>query len=310
MRNTTLLLAATLVVAAQAQVSYTFDQDTEPYVPLTGATVCTFDANGFDPVNELDGEAIPLFDQPYPSGSPYSVIIGDWGYLRFEKTGSAVIIDGLFTELEAVDATSTVEYTITGAPGSRVLTAQWTNWHLAQGPVGNYASWQISVEQASGIVRVHTGPNSGGGMIFNDATGPNCGMFQANNAFTTCYERIWVEQDPYDPTLDTLPTFDFDALHAFPPAGTVYSFTPTSTGIAQLPAEGTVNAFVATDGLHVLAPAERTGSALELLDVGGRVLLRAQVTGQETVLPLTGIAPGVHLLHVAGEERTLRVMVP
>lgn len=306
------LAALLLIIGAQAQSTYTFEQTTAPYVPLAGAIACTFDGDGFDEINELDGQVFQFFGQSFTLGSPYSMVIGDWGFLRFDRTTSAVIIDGLFTELVAVDASSTVSYALTGSAGSYVLTAQWTNWHMAQGPVGNHADWQIRFEQATGIATVHTGPNTGGGMVFNDQTGPNCGIFHANSAFTQCLARVWVEGDPNDPTLDVVSNFDFDALHGFPPEGTLYRFTPsTLAGIEQVAPAAAFTAFVADDGLHVDLASGTRQQELQLVDAAGREVLRTRVNSPNVVLPIAGLAPGVHLLRaVDGTSLPVRVMLP
>lgn len=311
MRSILTLPIALSVLGASAQNTYTFERTTAPYVPLTGAVTCTFDDGGFDEINELDGQVFELFGQNFTLGSPYSMVIGDWGFLRFDRTASAVVLDGLFTELEAIDAGSTVEYLLTGSPGSYVLTAQWTNWHLAQGPADNYASWQISIDQATGIATVHTGPNSGGGLVFNDQTGPNCGIFHANASFTQCLGRVWVEGDPDEPTVDRASTFDFDALHAFPPAGTVYRFLPAITGVAQITPLPPYTAYVAEDGLHVKPLDSMAAQDLQLVDATGREVLRTRVGAAGAVLPIQGLAPGVHLLRaVDGSAAPVRLVLP
>ncbi|MBK9764654.1 MAG: hypothetical protein IPO87_15215 [Flavobacteriales bacterium] len=311
MKHPTTLLAALLVVGAQAQSTYTFEQSTVTYVPLSNAVSCTFDADRFDTITELDGQTFQLFGQSFALGSPYSMVIGDWGFLRFDRTTSAVIIDGLFTELEAVDASSTVSYALTGSPGSYVLTAQWTNWHMAQGPAGNFASWRITIEQATGVATVHTGPNSGGGLIFNDQTGPNCGIFHANSSFTQCLARVWVEGDPYDPTVDVVANFDFDALHGFPPEGTLYRFVPTApVGIAPVASPAAFTAYLAADGLHVDLPNGAPTQDLHLVDAAGREVLRTRVNAPGVVLKTAGLAPGIHLLRAMDGTAPVKVMLP
>lgn len=304
-------LACLFALNGAAQSTYLLDQFTSPYTPLTGDTPCSFDGNGLDAISELDGQLFEIFGQAFTAGTPYSMSIGDWGFLRFDGSGSSVIIDGLFTEIEAVDATSAVSYVITGAPGSYVLTAQWTNWHLSQGPPGNYASWQISIEQINGIISVQVGPNSGGGMVFNDATGPNCGVFMANNSFTVCQAKFWLEVDPASPTIDAVANFDFDALHALPVADTRYRFLPSwDVGVEPVASTGSYGAFVAEDGLHLMLPQELQGHIVQLLDASGREVLRARVEGSVAVLPTTAIAPGMHLLRwVDGAAAPRRVFV-
>ncbi|HEX2617121.1 MAG TPA: hypothetical protein VHL57_06225 [Flavobacteriales bacterium] len=311
MRNVLLSLAVALLSIAGRAQFYTFQQATAPYVPLIAPTSCTFDANGFDDLTELDGEVFQFFGQSYTAGSPYSMVIGDWGFLRVDGTTSAVIIDGLFTEIAAVDASSSVYYAITGTAGHRVLTAQWTNWHLAQGPADNYASFQITVDQATGVITIHTGPNSGGGLVFNDATGPNCGIFRANNAFTVCHAKLWVEVDPLAPTLDTQANFDFDALHGLPPEGTIYRLTPSATsGIIALE-RGPVSAFVIDGGIRIQLPEGSTARTMQLLDANGREVARAMAGGSASVMRTAGLGSGLYVLRPTdGSLASVRVWLP
>lgn len=300
------------ILNATAQTTYTFEQTSVPYVPLAGASTCTFDGNGFDEINELDGQVFQLFGQPFTLVSPYNMAIGARGFLRFDRTSSVVVIDGLFADLLAVDSSSTVTYTLTGAPGSYLLTAQWTNWRMEEGPVGNYANWQISIDQATGIITVHTGPNSGGGLIFTDQTGPNCGVFHANSTFSQCLARVWVEGDPFDPTIDAASNFDFDGLHGFPPDGTLYRFVPsTLAGIAQEVPAPTFAAYIAADGLHVDLLSNSPEQELQLVDATGREVLRARVGNDGAVLSVNGLASGVHLLRtVNGSAASVKLVLP
>lgn len=150
-------------------------------------------------------------------------------------------------------------------------------------------------------------------MVFNDLTGPNCGIFMANSSFTQCYAKLWVEVDPYDPLIDSFPNFDFEALHALPPSGTLYRFIPGAgtAGIASPVAPAPIDAFVAGDALHIRMPDDIRGVPVRLTDASGREVLRARVDGPATVLSLQGLAPGVHVLYLEdGSRSPSRVLVP
>ena len=296
----TFSIAAALVAAhVHAQnAAYTFTQSTEAYQVLTGDVLCTFDANGFDAINELDGETFTFFGVPYTFSAATPLLIGDFGFVRADDASTAVIIDGLFTYNQPADSTGYTSYSVTGTPGQYVFTAQWHFYTLTNGPAGNFAMWQIVLEQATGIVEVRIGPNSGGGMLYTDATGPNCGVFRAPDTFTSCYAKVWVEQDAYDPTIDSLPNFDFDALHNLPPAHTVYRFTPQGWGVGlnELPGTAQVRLHVNGDMLEVELPDGASDGFLRLADPAGRVVHQTEVRGTNDRIALNGIAAGVYSL--------------
>lgn len=306
-----LLLPLVLAAPCAHTQYYTLQQSSAPYTELTAPTMCTFDENGFDELVELDGEDFTFFGQPYTGGEPYSVLIGDWGFLRIENSTSAVIIDGLFTELQPIDGTSSVSYAITGAAGAQRLTAQWTNWHLAEGPSENFTSFQISVEQASGVITIHTGPNSGGGLVFDDQTGPNCGIFRANSTFTQCLARFWLEADPMTPTVDMQANFDFDALHGFPLEGTVYRIAPAAlTSIASSATQG-FSAHVVGNELFVQLPEGYRNEPMEMIDACGRVVGQFRATAFESVQPVGDLRSGIYLLRSrVGRLRPTRLFIP
>lgn len=295
MKYALLLTAIIVPFLVPAQDSYVVQQTTEPYVELASPTPCTF-VEGFDQVSELAGETFDFFGVPVALGLDPLVWIGDFGFVRFDTQSASVIIDGLFTYLEPVDGTSNVSYSITGAPGSRTLVVQWHNWELTNGPDGNYANWQIAIEQATGIVEIRFGPNSGGGMIYTDLNGPNCGIFRANIAFTQCYDKMWFEQDAYDPHIDSLPNFDFDALHNLPPANTVYRLTPTAdfTGTNEL-MTGELSVRVIDDGLDVQLPGDQHDGILRVTDTSGKEVLRVPVRDTRPSIDLGTLAGGSYV---------------
>lgn len=110
--------------------------------------------------------------------------------------------------------------------------------------------------------------------------------------------------------MDVVANFDFDALHGFPPEGTLYRFVPTApVGIAPV-ASPAFTAYLAADGLHVDLP--RTSAPtqdLHLVDAAGREVLRTRErTG--VVLPTAGLAPGIHLLRAMDGTAPVKVMLP
>lgn len=310
MKHLFLSMIAALPVAAFAQQSYTFTQGSEPYVELASPTVCTIDPDyGFFDISALDGQVFHLFGLPFTAGDPYSMAIGENGYLRIDSDTSVAVIDGLFTLYDTIDATTQVAYSLTGTAGSHVLVAEWRNFHLENGPAGNFINLQIKVEQATGVISIHFGPNSGGGMVYTSASGPNCGVFHAEAFFSQCYDKLWVEVDPFDPDLDSLPNFDFDALHALPAGNTVYRFIPQwTTGMVDLQTAPGVTGWVQGTEFMIASPANGAPESAQLLDVQGRILRGVTPEGGILSIPLADLPVGVYiaLVRVDGNHIPLR----
>lgn len=279
-----------------AQDSYEFEQLNVPYAELSGDITCVFD-DGFDQITELGDGTFIFFATPFTLGADPMVWIGLNGYVRFDTEERSVIIDGLFTNISPMDGGSRISYTVTGAPGQRVLIAQWHNFSLDNGPNGNYANWQIAVHQANGLIEVHIGPNSGGGNLYTDVSGPNCGIFMAPIDFTSCQARTWIENNGNAPTIDRAATFDFDALHSLPDANTVFRLTPsTNTGVADPGRSNTMSVRVTGDRLEVRLMEAVANGELELLDASGRIVLRTRVQGVLQYIDINALTTGVHAL--------------
>ena len=210
--------------------------------------------------------------------------------LRIEDAASLIILDGLFTFLEPIDSTSKVTYALNGNSGAHVLVAQWNNWKLANGPDGNYANFQLSLDQATGVAEVRFGPNSGGGVLYNNVNGPNCGIFHAPHSFSQCYGKLWAEGNGDSPTLDSLPNFDFDALMSLPSPNTMYRFTPRSieNAIEEAEVKNSLEHQI-IDGSLIIRSIGGAKGSVELIDTAGRKLYLDTILGSRTfVSRITG----------------------
>ncbi|MBK8340661.1 MAG: T9SS type A sorting domain-containing protein [Flavobacteriales bacterium] len=203
-----------------------------------------------------------------------------------------------FTTLEPHDQDSEVRYTVTGSNGERTLTVEWYRWHLSNGPAVNFASWQVSLEQSTGIITVHIGPNSGGGPLFTNSSGPNCGIFYSPVDFSSCYEKIWVEGSPDAIVVDSAANFDFDALLGFPDANTMYRFTPrfAITGIAPAPLLSAPQLEVFGTQLSLHWPSAAAPLDLLILDATGRAVQHATSSQTTWNHDVQLLSPGVYLL--------------
>ena len=293
------LLCSTITL--HAQNAYSFEHDQQPYTELIDAVYCDFNNDGDDPLTELNGETFILYDMSYTGTASYPITIGGHGFLRIENANRLVILDGLFTNILEVDSTSNVSYAIEGTSGALTLTVQWHNIRFATGPEDSYLNYQLRLYQATGIVEVHMGPNSGSEMVYTDASGPNCGVFHSPQNFSGCYGKLWVEQDANDPTLDSLANYDFDALHNLPAPNTVYRFVPRFT-VAAVPEGSPFNTPLnarydpGSGQLLVELLPEQAAGRLNLIDTAGRSLRSWAATSGSMRLFVADLPPGAYSL--------------
>lgn len=265
---------------------------------------CTFDANGFDQITELNGETFEVYNIPFIFGGSHTIHVGDYGFVRIDNDTSAIIIDGLFTFLEPADANSSIRYAITGDPGSKTLTVQWKDQNLTSGPAGNFANWQIRLHQGTGVIEVHFGENSGETNVFSDPTGPNCGIFHAPDDFTMCYEKLWVEGDPMDLTIDSLPNFGFNVLTGFPLPDKLYRFTPrdlASSVNENMALESELVLRTTDENLLVEIPDHLIGGDLYVIDPAGRILLERKVDRSLISIQTGTLSAGLHIIRVTSD---------
>ncbi len=300
MKHHTTLLLLLASATTNAQNAYSFERTQQPYAELMDATFCDFNSDGDDPLPELNGETFVLYGQAWTGTSSYPITIGGHGFLRIENASALVILDGFFTNIEAVDSMSNVSYAITGEPGARVLTAQWHNIRLVNGPDDSYLNYQIRLYQATGVVEVHMGPNSGSAMDFTDASGPNCGVFHSPQNFSGCYGKLWVEQDANSPTLDSLPNYDFDALHNLPAPNTLYRFTPrfVVNAVPDRSPFSTLNAVYDGQRQEVLVSttSEGSGGTFMLLGADGRIVFVRPASPGLMRFAVIDLPPGMYTL--------------
>ena len=301
MKHLSTLLLLSAATGVSAQNDYSFEHTQQPYMELDQATFCDFNSDGDDPLPELNGETFVLYGLPWTGTSSHPITIGGHGFIRIETATELVILDGLFTNIVEIDSTSNVSYAITGEAGEKVLTAQWHNIRFVNGPEDSYLNYQIRLYQATGVVEVHMGPNSGSDMDYTDASGPNCGIFHSPWSFSGCYGKLWVEQDANNPTLDSLPNYDFDALHNLPAPNSVFRFVPRFN-VSSVPSwsllSTALNARYDAASGHVflqLRPDQLPGQ-LSIIDPAGRTLRKWPATASGMELAVADLPAGTYSL--------------
>jgi hypothetical protein len=225
-----LLIASTTTVKAQQITDYTFASSSGTYTPLTGATVMALTAGNPD-----DGyyNGAPLgftFCYMGASYTTFNASTNGWGSflpltansltndLTFGGTPRPVIAP-LWDDLE-VNAGGSFSYLTTGAPGSRIFTAQWMDieWdYQAAGPV---ISFQVKLYEGTNVIEFVYEPG------INTVSTPSASV---GITTTPTGSGNFLSVNSLSLAATVSSTTETNTVGTLPPSGLTFSFTPPAT---------------------------------------------------------------------------------
>ncbi len=225
-----LILLSFLLFATKinAQNSYRFEEVTDTYTELSGATVIKSSdfSSGFYML-PVTNEIYKLYNIRFKFGGILTFAIQPNGNIRIDNDSSLIIIDAAFTYLDSIDNTSHISYKIEGPSGDQIVKVQWKNLKIRDGAANNFVNFQIWIHQKSGVIENRYGPSASSNQIgFPPTTGPQVGIFYSPDNFSGIYEKLWVNGHHSAPTVDTSKNYSFKAMQGVPPEGVVYRFIP------------------------------------------------------------------------------------
>ncbi|MBA3828802.1 MAG: T9SS type A sorting domain-containing protein [Taibaiella sp.] len=295
-----------ITLSAFGNSYYLFQRTTGTYAELNGDTavnpITTSPGTSYQ-YSVLNGDIFTLFNISYPlDGVHNSLIFSTDGSIGLETDTSFIIFDGMFTYLDSIDNTSKVSYKVEGSGNNKILKVQWKNLGLRGGPTGNYVNVQMWLYKATGVLEVHYGPSSANNATgYDDATGPNVGVFHSNEDFSVMYEKIWLNGTPSAITIDSMHNTSFAALHGVPANGEVYVFSPRNLAVEQTSIAHTFSIYPnpASNELTLKKINSYTGPInLTLSDITGRVLSTTVLSAADNSVSIntTAITSGLYIL--------------
>lgn len=309
------------------QPSYTFSIATGTYADLAGAIPLSSDVgvplSDTNFLVDLGGEVVRLYGKDYRVDAGNPLIVDGSGFIRFDGSSDAVVIDGFLANLDRFDGESRISYMIDQNEGERILKVEWRKVAPIDSPevAGDYLSFQVWVHQSSGVVELHYGPR----MLFADSGvavggGPFVGIFRFSQVpVFRIFEKNWLIGNPFDPTYDTTRT-GFSILEGCPPEGTIFRFTPrVATGVDEgegmddKDGMGEVKLVPnPTDGrVSVRTVRPLAGNArLAVTDALGRVVIETVMQAGARAHELDLPEPGVYFCEIEGEtgSRSFKVI--
>lgn len=309
----TIILSACLCLQLNlfSQQFYQFVQTSSTYAELVDDSVITAPnfADDLLTVISLDGETFAFFDTNYVFDEAAYFAIQTNGNLRIENAFSAVIIDGLFTNLDSIDENTKLSWKIEGEPGYKIIKAQWKNIQLGFGEEGNFVNFQFWIYQETGIIEIHYGPRSDNNASGFTDNGPNVGIFQSNTSFSDIHEKLWIAGNPESPDLDSNQTFTFPRLTGVPEEGTIYRLVPKHLTLhtEQTPEFHSLTLFPnpTVNQLNVIIGSNNTLLDLTVFDANGKRVQNA-ISITENSIDLSELPDGNYLIHLNTEKGLIK----
>lgn len=291
--------------ALRSQIMYSFAKVTEPYSDLAGndlRVITAFDPNtGLHMIHELDGETFKIFGKDYTFGGTHTIAMGEYPFLRIDDDSTIILTDAIFTFLDSIDLTSRKSFIVEGNPGEYVLKLEYRNFHIKNGPVGNFISVQIWLHQKTGVIEIHFGPRSSSNSnAYTITNGPNSGIIYCPDDFSSCYSKIWCHGTPPNTSIDSSATLVFNCMGGIPAEGTVFRFIPRFMPVSTVGILEEKNAEVP---LLFPNPANETlfvkGNDLKMISLfspDGKMILEQEPEDSVTEICLNELPNGVYLL--------------
>jgi hypothetical protein len=244
MKKTLLTICAAIALgtAAHAQTGYDFTYKTgQPYAPLTSGTNISAgmlwdDENWGIPMPfsfKIDGVPTSKFYIPANSAGPATDTMGTVN--SFIPLGVADLLDrGTTTPL------SPIRYAVEGTAPSRIFKVEYWNAGflnpldtVVSALPGDSVNFQMWVYETSDIIEFHYGDNhiTAPSLVFFIGNGPLVGYARQIDDTGGIEKLYMLTGDPAAPDMDS--TTDFTGatlLNEMPAKGTVYRFTPRSSG--------------------------------------------------------------------------------
>ncbi|MFM9944247.1 MAG: T9SS type A sorting domain-containing protein [Bacteroidia bacterium] len=224
MKNLILLLAAGFALNSNAQ-TYTFSKSNGAYFNLSGTTVINND-------NWSDfgkGIRMPFQFKLYGSTLHDTIFIDDYGSLNIDDTyGGEITFVGEDLNSRGTGR-SLVSYLVEGTMPNRILKIEYRNFGFQRDlpNLRDSGSVQCWLYETSNIIEFRYGPNQ-----VKVSSWYKSGAYA--NLYSVDYKKyIFLEGDPLNPTLNTTDDDNAKSLNGMPLNGTIYKFTPSSSGITS-----------------------------------------------------------------------------
>lgn len=229
--------------------------------------------------------------------------IADMINLRFDNDTSIIIIDGAFTAIDSIDATSKMSYKVDELNNEKIVKVEWNNYRIRSGPAGNFMSMQIWYYTNSGMFEMRYGKSSDNNKAaYTTSNGPYMGIFYSDQKFTKCYDKLWVTGYTDKYVLDSVNNFNFRGMRGVPEEGTVYQFIPKSlfSGVSHLDKSGVEYALYPNPVIAMLnfGNTLAAGTDIFIYNAIGEIVMTKKLTMASDSIDLSMFPTGTYFIQV------------
>ncbi len=312
-----LLCILTLVsLRASAQLPYTLSVSNQPYTPLTSASSIN---NGI--IWNYQTFIIPIgfyFRVDSYATSNFNLYNGrEFTADTINISSQFLLTDAsLFDKGGANDSVSRspLRYTLSGVAPNRIFKAQIGNAgfhdeYSFYGTVKDSVNMQVWLYEGSNIVELRYGPLSvTHDTLYFPNRKPKVGYVKNYNFNSFAYQAFYIlSGNPASPTIDSVVPgrgYSGTPLSSFPPAGTVYRFSPTNTtstagvGGTQLTSTLSVYPTITNNEEHILYNGS-TNIAYTITSMDGKMHINGYLAPGLNHVDVSMVASGIYILQVA-----------
>jgi hypothetical protein len=272
----------------RALAQYNFSTATAPYMHLSGGT-------SFHTGSSVDAVIAPGFQVTVNGVTNDTLFIRiPFGRLNTQMPNAAAVS---FYAFDAEQMGGVHEYTVSGTPGNRILKIQFKSIRFGHDYTSqdsmNYQVWMF---ESGNIIEIHFGPNS----VLCPQSYYITGVGTRNGA-AIGLNGLWLTGNPSSPTTATSAG---STLNGTPASGTVYRFTPVTSGIqtgGNTVTQPLLFPNPATDRLFLKTDAINPGYVVH--DISGRMVLSGHV--REDQIDVNTLTRGAYFLTVFSGEAVI-----
>lgn len=289
---------ALLLSMSTAAQTYNFSHTTGTYTPLTSATLIS-DSSVWSNTTLWK---VPIgFQFTFLDSTYDSLYVKGGGAVGFGlNPKKAFLAANFIKDREDSVSLSPVVYSLTGAPGERILKIEWVNAGYEEAPPANYINVQVWLYENDNCIEARYGPNSVSPGIYDNNLGEYIGIYTSDGS--DIYALLY--GSPASPSL-TASESGYLGVYGTPSDGTIYAFCPPpgSTGTSDnAPGELSLYPNPVAGILYIDAGQAMKIESLSLFDMSGRCVLEVRNHLSFSAIDVTKLEAGVYLARILGKN--------
>lgn len=304
-----IFIGITAGFTAKAQMPYSLAVQNQAYQELTGTT----SVNGTT-IWDDDNYIIPLgFNFQFGGKTMTSLDLIGLSAMGTDTSGIMQMFSLIGTDLSdrgslGSSSKSPVRYTVTGAAGSKIFKLELFNAGFSDemytyNTLDDSLNLQLWLYEATNAIEIHFGSSKISHMAdYFFFGGPMIGYAKNMDIDQGDFDVMYaLKGSPAAPTIDSVEkgSFNFPSLNAYPPSGTVYTFTPKpATAIKNIMTDKiTVYPTQCTDAIYIEND-NVPDTYYQLLSLTGNVVKNGKVDNGRNKIDISNLTAGMYIVRL------------